>query len=173
MLYNIEVKFKDGTITQFDRRSRFKPDNVDRLHDRIYYDMRDYGRIKSITSIPVNSFQSLMLFVSGKSPNLSLTYRVYDFFTDSYEIASDVEIFHTDLSDDNAVGFTEVNGQEQFIQIHNDLTEDDYVTTVLHELVHVVQNEQGITADNVREDQAYHMEKVLFKEWCASLQTVH
>ena len=53
MLYNIEVKFKDGTITQFDRRSRFKPDNVDRLHDRIYYDMRDYGRIKSITSIPV------------------------------------------------------------------------------------------------------------------------
>ena len=114
-----------------------------------------------------------MLFVSGKSPNLSLTYRVYDFFTDSYEIASDVEIFHTDLSDDNAVGFTEVNGQEQFIQIHNDLTEDDYVTTVLHELVHVVQNEQGITADNVREDQAYHMEKVLFKRWCASLQGVH
>ena len=49
-----------------------------------------------------------MLFVSGKSPNLSLTHRVYDFFTDSYEIASDVEIFHTDLSDDNAVGFTEI-----------------------------------------------------------------
>ena len=114
-----------------------------------------------------------MLFVSGKSPNLSLTHRVYDFFTDRYEIASDVEIFHTDLSDDNAVGFTEVNGQEQFIQIHNDLTEDDYITTVLHELVHVVQNEQGITADNVREDQAYHMEKVLFNNYCASLQGVH
>ena len=102
-----------------------------------------------------------------------MTSRVYDFFTERYEIASDVEIFHTDLSDENAVGFTEVNGQEQFIQIHNDLTEEDYVTTVLHELVHVIQNEQGITADNVREDQAYHMEKVLFKEWCASLQTVH
>jgi hypothetical protein len=55
MLYNIEVKFKDGSSTKFDRRSRFKPDNVDRLHDRIYYDMRDYGRIKSITSIPVIS----------------------------------------------------------------------------------------------------------------------
>ena len=114
-----------------------------------------------------------MLFVSGKSPNLSLTHRVYDFFTDSYEIASDVEIFHTDLSDDNAYGFTEVNGKEQFIQIHNDLNEDDYVTTVLHELVHVKQNEQGITADNVREDQAYHMEKVLFKGWCDSSQGVH
>ena len=102
-----------------------------------------------------------------------MTPKVYEFFTERYEITSDVEIFHTDLSDENAVGFTEVNGQEQFIQIHNDLNEDDYVTTVLHELVHVVQNEQGITADKVREDQAYHMEKVLFKGWCASLQSVH
>ena len=125
-----------------------------------------------------------MLFTSGNSPHLSITSKVYEFFNESYEIASDVEIYHTDLSDENAVGFTEVNGKEQFIQIHNDLNEDDYVTTVLHELVHVVQNEQGITADNVREDQAYHMEKVLFKGWCdgswsdpspsgASLQGVH
>ena len=114
-----------------------------------------------------------MLFVSGKSPFLSITSKVYDFFTERYEIASDVEIYHTDLSDENAVGFTEVNGQEQFIQIHNDLNEEDYVTTLLHELVHVVQNQQGITSDNVREDQAYHMEKVLFKGWCDSLQGVH
>ena len=109
-----------------------------------------------------------MLFVSGKSPFLSITSKVYEFFTERYEIASDVEIYHTNLSDENAVGFTEINGQEQFIQIHNDLNEDDYVTTVLHELVHVVQNEQGITSDKVREEQAYHMEKVLYKDWCAT-----
>ena len=125
-----------------------------------------------------------MLFTSGNSPYLSITPKVFEFFNERYEIASDVEIYHTDLSDDNAFGFTEVNGKEQFIQIHDDLNEDDYVTTLLHELVHVVQNEQGITADNVREDQAYHMEKVLFKGWCdgsqsdpspsgASLQGVH
>ena len=102
-----------------------------------------------------------------------MTPKVYDFFTERYEITSDVEIFHTDLSDENAVGFTEVNGQEQFIQIHNDLTEEDYITTVLHELVHVIQNQQGITADNVREDQAYHMEKVLYKNYCDSRQGVH
>ena len=114
-----------------------------------------------------------MLFTSGISPHLSITSEVYDFFTSRYEIASDVEIFHTNLSDENAVGFTEVNGKEQFIQIHNDLSEEDYVTTLLHELVHVVQNQQGITADNVREDQAYHMEKVLYKNYCASRQGVH
>ena len=114
-----------------------------------------------------------MLFTSGNSPHLSITSRVFDFFNERDEIASDVEIYHTILSDENAVGFTEVNGKEQFIQIHNDLNVNDYVTTVLHELVHVIQNEQGITSDKVREDQAYHMEKVLYKEWCASLQTVH
>ena len=109
-----------------------------------------------------------MLFVSGISPHLSITPKVFEFFTERYEIASDVEIFHKDLSDENAVGFTEINGFEHFIQIHNDLTEEDYVTTLLHELVHVVQNEQGITSDKVREDQAYHMEKVLYKGWCQS-----
>ena len=114
-----------------------------------------------------------MLFTSGNSPYLSITPKVFEFFNERYEIASDVEIFHTNLSDENAVGFTEVNGKEQFIQIHNDLNVNDYVTTVLHELVHVIQNEQGITSDKVREDQAYHMVKVLYKEWCASLQTVH
>ena len=109
-----------------------------------------------------------MLFTSGNSPHLSMTSKVFEFFNDRYEITSDVEIYHTNLSDENAVGFTEVNGREQFIQIHNDLTEEDYVTTVLHELVHVIQNEQGITSDKVREDQAYHMEKVLYKGWCQS-----
>ena len=93
---------------------------------------------------------------------------MYEFFTSHYEIESDVEIYHTDLSDDNAYGFTEINGEEQFIQIHNKLDESDYVTTLLHELVHVVQNEQGIESDQVREDQAYHMEGILYNRWCAS-----
>jgi predicted metallopeptidase len=106
-----------------------------------------------------------MLFTSGNSPHLSITSKVYDFFTEHYEIDSDVEVYHTDLSDENALGFTEVNGKEQFIQIHNDLNEEDHITTVLHELIHVKQNEQGITSDKVREDQAYHMEKILYDQY--------
>ena len=114
-----------------------------------------------------------MLFVSGKSPHLSLTHRVYDFFTERYDLSADVEVFHTNLRDENAVGFTEVNGEEQFIQIHNKLNEYDYVVTLLHELCHVVQNEQGLISDEVREDQAYHMEGILYNKWCASRQGVH
>ena len=32
-----------------------------------------------------------MLFVSGNSPHLSITQSVYDFFTERYEVRSDVE----------------------------------------------------------------------------------
>ena len=60
-----------------------------------------------------------MLFVSGSSPFLDITPKVYEFFTSSFEIRSDVEICHVNLRDENALGFTEVNGEEQFVQVHN------------------------------------------------------
>ena len=114
-----------------------------------------------------------MLFVSGKSPHLNLTHRVYEFFTSRYEIASDVEVFHTNLRDENALGFTEVNGEEQFVQVCNTLDEKEFVTTLLHELVHVVQNEQGLINETEREQQAYDLEGVLYNNYCASEGTVY
>ena len=114
-----------------------------------------------------------MLFVSGKSPHLSLTHRVYDFFTSTYEIASDVEVYHTNLRDENALGFTEVNGEEQFVQVCNTLNERGFITTLLHELVHVVQNEQGIIDETERESEAYRLEEILYNNYCASEQGVH
>ena len=109
-----------------------------------------------------------MLFVSGNSPFFDLTYKVYEFFTNKYEINSDVEVYHTNLSDDNAFGFTEINDDEQFVQIHNELNKKDFVITLFHELVHVTQNERGITDDDERESQAYILEKVLYNNYCAS-----
>ena len=114
-----------------------------------------------------------MLFVSGKSPHLSITHRVYDFFTERYEIASDVEVYHTNLRNENAVGFTEVNGEEQFVQVCNTLDEKEFVTTLLHELVHVVQNEKGMIDETEREQQAYDLEGILYNNFCASEQGVH
>ena len=114
-----------------------------------------------------------MLFVSGKSPHLSITHRVYDFFTSKYEISSDVEVFHTNLRDENALGFTEVNGEEQFVQVCNTLNQKEFITTLLHELVHVVQNENGVIDETEREQQAYDLEGVLYNNYCASLQGVH
>ena len=114
-----------------------------------------------------------MLFVSGKSPHLSLTHRVYDFFTEHYDLSADVEVFHTNLRDEHALGFTEVNGDEQFIQICNTLNERGFITTLLHELVHVVQNEKGMIDETERESEAYRLEEVLYKNYCAGEGTVH
>tara|TARA_B100002019_G_scaffold263340_1_gene251339 strand:- start:424 stop:780 length:357 start_codon:yes stop_codon:yes gene_type:complete len=106
-----------------------------------------------------------MLFVSGKSPFFNLTHKVYEFFTSKYEISSDVEVFHTNLRDENALGFTEVNGEEQFVQVCNSLNEEEFVTTLLHELVHVVQNENGIIDETEREEEAYRLEEILYNEF--------
>ena len=108
-----------------------------------------------------------MLFVSGSSPFLSIIPRVYDFFLSSYEITSDVEIFATNLRDENALGFTEVNGDEQLVQVCNTQDEKEFVTTILHELIHVVQNEQGMINETERERQAYNLEGVLYSHYCA------
>tara|TARA_Y100001954_G_C15680114_1_gene537289 strand:+ start:707 stop:1039 length:333 start_codon:yes stop_codon:yes gene_type:complete len=108
-----------------------------------------------------------MLFVSGSSPFLSIIPKVYDFFLSYYEITSDVEIFATNLRDESAVGFTEVNGDEQLIQVCNTQDEKEFVTTILHELVHVVQNEQGMIDEFERERQAYNLECVLYSNYCA------
>ena len=107
-----------------------------------------------------------MLFVSGKSSHLNLTHSVFEFFTSRYEIASDVEVFHTNLRDENALGFTEVNGEEQFVQVCNTLDQKEFVTTLLHELVHVVQNEKGIIDETEREEEAYRMEEILYNNYC-------
>ena len=110
-----------------------------------------------------------MLFVSGKSQHTKLTFKVYDFFRELYDVKSDVEVFHTNLTDDNAFGFTEENGDEQFIQIHNDLSEKDFTITLLHELVHVMQNENGITDDKIREEEAYLFEDILYNQYLRSV----
>ena len=110
-----------------------------------------------------------MLFVSGKSQHTKLTFKVYDFFRELYDVKSDVEVFHTNLTDDNAFGFTEENGDEQFIQIHNNLSEKDFITTLLHELVHVMQNENGITDDKIREEEAYLFEDILYNQYLQSV----
>ena len=108
-----------------------------------------------------------MLFLSGKSPHSSLAFRVYDFFSLLYnEVTSTlIEVYHTDLTDDNAFGFTEVNGDEQLISLHDDLNETDYVITLLHELVHVVQNLRGELDDDSRESEAYSLENKLYLQW--------
>ena len=54
-----------------------------------------------------------------------------------------------------------INNDQNEIEIHNDLSERDYVTTLIHELVHVKQNVNGVTDDTIREGEAYELENTL------------
>ena len=85
-------------------------------------------------------------FMSGLYPNLTTT---------------DIEVIPTDLTEDNVFGWTTENNDQNEIEIHNDLSERDYVTTLIHELVHVKQNVNGVTDDTIREGEAYELENTL------------
>ena len=74
---------------------------------------------------------------------------------------TDIEVIHTDLTEDNVFGWTLINNDQNEIEIHNDLSERDYVTTLIQELVHVKQNVQGVTDDTIREGEAYELENTL------------
>ena len=74
---------------------------------------------------------------------------------------TDVEVIHTDLTEDNVFGWTLINNDQNEIEIHNDLSERDYVTTLIHELVHVKQNVNGVTDHTIREGEAYELENTL------------
>ena len=114
-----------------------------------------------------------MLFVSGNSPHLSITQvRVVNFNVRCNLVTLDKKIVNA-LSNKNAVGFTEMNGDEQFVQVCNTLNERGFITTLLHELVHVMQNEQGIIDETEREYEAYRLEEILYNNYCASEGTVH
>ena len=74
---------------------------------------------------------------------------------------TDVEVIHTDLTEDNVFGWTLINNDQNEIEIHDDLSERDYVTTLIHELIHVKQNVHGVTDDTIREGEAYELENTL------------
>ena len=73
----------------------------------------------------------------------------------------DIEVIHTDLTEDNVFGWTLENNDQNEIEIHNDLSEEDYITTLIHELIHVDQNVRGLRDDEQRENEAYKLEKRL------------
>tara|TARA_B100000287_G_scaffold49791_1_gene44082 strand:+ start:493 stop:930 length:438 start_codon:yes stop_codon:yes gene_type:complete len=94
---------------------------------------------------------------------------VYKFMCDKFEVLYDadvIEVNQCDLTEDNVFGWCEVDGDGDFlIHIHNNLTPDPYITTLIHELVHVKQTLTGLLDDDRREEEANVWEKILTKEF--------
>ena len=89
-------------------------------------------------------------FMSGLYPNLTTT---------------DIEVIPTDLTEDNVFGWTLENNDQNEIEIHNDLSEKDFIITLIHELIHVDQNVRGLRDDEERENEAYKLETPLTNQF--------
>ena len=79
---------------------------------------------------------------------------------------TDVEVIPTDLTEDNVFGWTLENNDQNEIEIHNNLSQKDYITTLIHELIHVDQNVRGLLDDTEREKEAYDNEEKLTQLFC-------
>ena len=77
----------------------------------------------------------------------------------------DIEVIHTDLTTDNVFGWTTENNDQNEIEIHDTLTDKDFITTLIHELVHVDQNIRGLRDDTERENEAYNLEGMLTEKF--------
>ena len=100
-----------------------------------------------------------------------ITFGVFNFMCEKFKqlIDADVEINQVDLTEDNSFGFCQVDEDGEFlIHVHNDLSLEEYVTTLIHELVHVKQTVQGLKDNEMRESEAYFWERLLCKEYMAS-----
>ena len=108
-----------------------------------------------------------MFYTSGISTHFDLPQRVYQFMQSVYPSLknTDIEVIHTDLTEDNVFGWTLENNDQNEIEIHDNLNEKDYITTLIHELVHVDQNLRGLRDDTERENEAYKLETPLTNQF--------
>ena len=105
-----------------------------------------------------------MFYTSEKT---TLSNQVYQFMIVLYPNLEevDIEVIPTDLSEDNVFGWTMENNAQNEIQVHHLLTNEEYITTLIHELIHVDQNVRGLFDDEEREEEAYSLEHTLTKQF--------
>ena len=106
------------------------------------------------------------MFVVSKQ-RCHLANDVYEFMSRLYPNLTtvDIEVIPTDLTADNVFGWTLINNDQNEIEIHDNLSEKDFIITLLHELVHVDQNVRGLFDDEQRENEAYELESKLYEQF--------
>ena len=110
-----------------------------------------------------------MFYTSTLTSDLTcISVNVYEFMKGLYPNLDkvDIEVIPTDLTEDNVFGWTLENNDQNEIEIHNNLSEKDFITTLIHELIHVDQNVRGLTDDAEREKEAYDNEERLTNLFC-------
>ncbi len=116
----------------------------------------------------------MTLFTSGDwiaDKEREITFGVYEFMCKKFPLLrnAEVEVNQVDLTNEFGTGFCQVDEDGEFlIHVHNDLSCEEYVTTLIHELVHVRQTLQGLKDNEMRESEAYFWERLLSREYMTS-----
>ena len=116
----------------------------------------------------------MTLFTSGDwivDNEREITFGVFEFMCKKFPllVGATVEVNQVDLTNEFGCGFCQVDEDGEFlIHIHNDLSCEEYVTTLIHELVHVKQTLQGLKDHEMRESEAYFWERLLSIEYMTS-----
>ena len=107
---------------------------------------------------------------SGEYSDTNLAQKVYQFFESKYPFMAYyvVEVYHTDLTDDNVKGWQEKNDDEFLLHIDANLDESEYIKTIFHELVHCIQDIVGLSDNNARECEAYKLEQLFHDQFITS-----
>ena len=116
----------------------------------------------------------MTLFTSGDwivDNEREITFGVFEFMCKKFPllVGATVEVNQVDLTNEFGCGFCQVDEDGEFlIHIHNDMSCEEYVTTLIHELVHVKQTLQGLKDHEMRESEAYFWERLLCREYMTS-----
>jgi hypothetical protein len=112
-----------------------------------------------------------MLLTSGQKQRPRLAQQVYRFMLDQEPLlgAAAITVHHRRLSAEGVVGWQQQEDDLEFlIDIERDLPRLEYVTTLIHELIHCRQTLEGITDDAQREEEAYGLESVYADRFAAA-----
>ena len=104
-----------------------------------------------------------MLLTSGQKQRPRLAQQVYRFMLDQEPLlgAATITVHHRRLTSEGVVGWQQQEDVHEFlIDIDRDLPRAEYVTTLIHELIHCRQSLEGITSPRYREEEAYGLETV-------------
>ena len=114
------------------------------------------------------------MFIITNKEFTTLGNQIFEFMSGLYPNLTevDIEVIHTDLTEDNVVGWTTENNDQNEIEIHNELSQKDFITTLIHELIHVDQNVRGLLDDEERENEAYSLEHTLTNQFL-NLSLIH
>ena len=107
------------------------------------------------------------MFIITNKRFTTLGNQIFEFMSGLYPNLTevDIEVIPTDLTEDNVFGWTLENNDQNEIEIHNNLSEKDFITTLIHELIHVDQNVRGLRDDEERENEAYSLEHTLTNQF--------